>query len=153
MLRLIGNVCRRLCPALPLDACMWDDSGHHAHTPSAADRHHTFYDAERGGISYAGWEKSAHDSRVFQTAMSAGGLVIPKGYYYLADAGYTDIKNLLVPYRSTRYHLKEWGSERCVPRICRWFAIFAGRAAHHIALGLPQGKSCSICAIRPHAML
>lgn len=45
---------------------------------------------------YAGWEGSAHDRGVFQTAMSAGGLVIPKGYYYLADAGYRDMENLLV---------------------------------------------------------
>ena len=34
---------------------------------------------------------------------------IPAGQYYLADAGYVGSDALLVPYRSIRYHLKEWG--------------------------------------------
>src|SRR4051812_2213519 len=30
------------------------------------------------------------------------------GKYYLADAGYTNGPGFLTPFRSTRYHLKEW---------------------------------------------
>ncbi|KAK8957070.1 hypothetical protein KSP39_PZI000731 [Platanthera zijinensis] len=30
------------------------------------------------------------------------------GKYYLVDAGYTNGQGFLAPYRSTRYHLKEW---------------------------------------------
>ena len=34
--------------------------------------------------------------------------LIPDGYFYLADAGFKLTKKLLTPYRSTRYHLREW---------------------------------------------
>ena len=30
------------------------------------------------------------------------------GYYYLVDAGYTNGKGFLAPYRGQRYHLNEW---------------------------------------------
>ena len=55
-----------------------------------------------------GWEGSAADSRVFEYARG-NGFVIPEGCYYLGDGGYANSTSLLVPYRSTRYHLKEWG--------------------------------------------
>ena len=55
-----------------------------------------------------GWEGSAADSRVYEHARG-NGLVIPEGRYYLGDGGYANSSSLLVPYRSTRYHLKEWG--------------------------------------------
>ncbi|CAN1187741.1 Putative nuclease HARBI1, partial [Linum perenne] len=48
----------------------------------------------------AGWEGSAHDSRVL------------RGKYYLCDAGYTNAKGFLAPYRGQRYHLQEWGRNR-----------------------------------------
>lgn len=62
-----------------------------------------------------GWEGSAADSRIFDDA-HADDFTIPEGRYYLADAGYPNCDVLLVPYRSVRYHLKEWGraSERYV---------------------------------------
>lgn len=54
----------------------------------------------------AGWEGSAHDSRVIRDAYEKG-FVIPDGKFYLADAGYPLTKELLVPYRGVRYHLRE----------------------------------------------
>ncbi|KAK5794000.1 hypothetical protein PVK06_035189 [Gossypium arboreum] len=60
----------------------------------------------------AGWEGSAHDSRILSDALSRlRGLRIPKGKYYLADAGY-DIRNgFITPYRGVRYHLKEFSAQ------------------------------------------
>ena len=56
----------------------------------------------------SGWEGSAHDGRVLQSAIG-NGFKAPPGRYYLADAGYTStIDLLLTPYQKTRYHLKEW---------------------------------------------
>jgi len=56
----------------------------------------------------SGWEGSAADSRVFDSAR-ADDFIIPEGRYYLADAGYPSCGALLVPYRGVRYHLNEWG--------------------------------------------
>lgn len=57
----------------------------------------------------AGWEGSAHDSRVLNDALSRrDGLKISEGKYYLGDAGY-DIRNgIICPYRSVRYRLNEF---------------------------------------------
>uniref|UniRef100_A0A803LZ68 Myb/SANT-like domain-containing protein n=1 Tax=Chenopodium quinoa TaxID=63459 RepID=A0A803LZ68_CHEQI len=56
-----------------------------------------------------GWEGSAHDVRVFRNALSRpNGLRVPRGNYYLVDAGYTNCDGFLAPYRGQRYHLKEW---------------------------------------------
>ncbi|CAN0881594.1 Protein ALP1-like, partial [Linum grandiflorum] len=71
----------------------------------------------------AGWEGSAHDSRVLRNALSRpGGFRVPEtlyylsfyytGTYYLCDADYTNAKGFLAPYRGQRYHLSEWGSNR-----------------------------------------
>jgi DDE superfamily endonuclease len=58
----------------------------------------------------AGWEGSAHDSRVLRSAVSDKGFCAPPGKYYLADAGYSSSNGLcLVPYNKVRYHLREWG--------------------------------------------
>jgi DDE superfamily endonuclease len=57
----------------------------------------------------AGWEGSATDARVWADAL-AKGFTVPTGFYYLADAGYPHCKELLVPFRSVRYHLQEWGA-------------------------------------------
>jgi hypothetical protein len=56
----------------------------------------------------SGWEGSASDSAIYHNAR-AGELAIPKGTYFLADAGYPACDALLVPYRGVRYHLREWG--------------------------------------------
>src|ERR1700678_579156 len=55
-----------------------------------------------------GWEGSATDARVYEDAREHD-LHIPPGKYYLADAGYPNCPELLVPYRNVRYHLAEWG--------------------------------------------
>lgn len=57
----------------------------------------------------AGWEGSAADARVYQSAIDAKSLVIPMGSYYLADAGFPHCDQLLVPFCGIRYHLAEWG--------------------------------------------
>ncbi|KAH6786868.1 hypothetical protein C2S52_006420 [Perilla frutescens var. hirtella] len=57
----------------------------------------------------AGWEGSAADGRILRDALSRrNGLPIQDGYYYLVDAGYTNGKGFLAPYRGQRYHLSEW---------------------------------------------
>ena len=63
-----------------------------------------------------GWEGSAADSRIYEDAR-ASDFSVPDGRYYLGDGGYANSASLLVPYWSTRYHLKEWGQSRhrCVP--------------------------------------
>ncbi|CAM0943673.1 unnamed protein product [Alopecurus aequalis] len=64
-----------------------------------------------------GWEGSASDSKVLRDAMSRqDAFVVPKGYYYLVDAGYTNGCGFLAPYRSTRYHLKEWAASQQQPK-------------------------------------
>ncbi|GLB45529.1 putative DDE superfamily endonuclease [Lyophyllum shimeji] len=55
-----------------------------------------------------GWEGSATDSRIFKDARE-NGFAVPRGKFYLADAGFPSCDTLLVPYRGVRYHLKEWG--------------------------------------------
>jgi hypothetical protein len=61
---------------------------------------------ERFCYVYAGWEGSAHDGRVLAAALNDG-MIIPKGYHYLGDAGYPLVDHLLIPYKGVRYHLKE----------------------------------------------
>ena len=55
-----------------------------------------------------GWEGSASDACVYQSAID-NDLIIPAGWYMLADAGFPHCDELLVPYRGVRYHLAEWG--------------------------------------------
>ncbi|PLW11277.1 hypothetical protein PCANC_23072 [Puccinia coronata f. sp. avenae] len=54
----------------------------------------------------AGWEGSAHNSRVLTHARGLD-FSIPTGSFYLADAGYSLNHGILVPYRGVRYHLRE----------------------------------------------
>ncbi|KAK9998947.1 hypothetical protein SO802_018550 [Lithocarpus litseifolius] len=57
----------------------------------------------------ARWEGSAHDSRVLNDAFARlGGFSILEGKYYLGDAGCGNKNGILSPYRSVRYHLKEF---------------------------------------------
>ncbi|KNE89123.1 hypothetical protein PSTG_17420 [Puccinia striiformis f. sp. tritici PST-78] len=53
-----------------------------------------------------GWEGSAHNSRVLGSAMSED-FSIPNSSCYLADAGYSLGKGMLVPYCGVWYHLRE----------------------------------------------
>ena len=55
----------------------------------------------------SGWEGSAADSRIFDSARRTDFPITP-GTYYLGDAGFPLCDALLVPYRGVRYHLKEW---------------------------------------------
>jgi hypothetical protein len=55
----------------------------------------------------AGWEGSAHDSRVLSNAQASQGFSTPKEKYWLGDAGYSNSEFVLSPYRGVRYHLKE----------------------------------------------
>ncbi|KAA0065389.1 putative nuclease HARBI1 [Cucumis melo var. makuwa] len=51
----------------------------------------------------------ASDSRVLRDAVSqTTSLKVPKGYYYLCDAGYPNAEGFLTPYRGQCYHLTEW---------------------------------------------
>lgn len=66
-----------------------------------------------------GWEGSAADSRILRNAVfRTNGLKVPKGFYYLCDAGYTNGEGFLAPYRAERYHLNEWteGHQPNTPR-------------------------------------
>ena len=58
--------------------------------------------------AYTGWEGSATDALIYESARLHG-LDIPAGKYYLADAGFPCCDELLIPYRGRRYHLAEWG--------------------------------------------
>ena len=58
----------------------------------------------------SGWEGSASDSLLFDKACQLS-FPIPNGKYYLADAGFPQCDNLMVPYRGVRYHLKEEGDD------------------------------------------
>ena len=55
----------------------------------------------------SGWEGSAHDWKVYMSAVEKG-FYIPDGKYLLADAGYNNSHGLLTPFRGTRYHLQEY---------------------------------------------
>jgi hypothetical protein len=62
----------------------------------------------------AGWEGSAHDTTVLRDVQYNHSFITPPKKYWLGDAGYSNSETVLVPYRSTRYHLKEqrlvwWG--------------------------------------------
>ncbi|KAH1082651.1 hypothetical protein J1N35_022412 [Gossypium stocksii] len=60
----------------------------------------------------AGWEGSAHDSRILSDALSRPrGLRISEGKYYLADAGYGIRNGYITTYRGVRYHLKEFSTQ------------------------------------------
>jgi len=54
----------------------------------------------------AGWEGSAYNSRVINSAKAKGLEALP-GRYYVADAGYSNTPITLTPYYSVRYHLYE----------------------------------------------
>ncbi|XP_020583294.1 putative nuclease HARBI1 [Phalaenopsis equestris] len=59
----------------------------------------------------AGWEGSAHDSRVFKFAtrnLRHGFPYPPTGKYYLVDAAYPLQRGYLKPYPDTKYHIPDF---------------------------------------------
>jgi hypothetical protein len=56
----------------------------------------------------SGWEGSASDSQIFNYARERD-FAVPRGMYYLADAGFPLCDVLMTPYGGVRYHLKERG--------------------------------------------
>lgn len=62
-----------------------------------------------------GWEGSATDARVLQSALNRG-FKVPEGKFYLVDGGYANTTSFLAPYRGVRYHLKEFGHGRHRPQ-------------------------------------
>ena len=42
-------------------------------------------------------------------------LIVPLGYYLLAEAGFPHCKELLIPYQGKCYHLQEWGRANLKP--------------------------------------
>ena len=63
----------------------------------------------------SGWEGSASDARVLNSAIQSG-FRVPEGKYYLVDGGYANTPKFLAPYRNVRYHLKEQSRGNCRPR-------------------------------------
>ncbi|KAM3281745.1 hypothetical protein P3S67_027392 [Capsicum chacoense] len=63
----------------------------------------------------AGWEGSAHDSRILNDSLERPhGLQIPKDKYYLVDARYGLCKGFIPPYHGRLYHLQEYSD--CPPQ-------------------------------------
>ncbi|XP_061961541.1 protein ALP1-like [Populus nigra] len=60
---------------------------------------------------WAGWEGSAHNTRIFYEAIGNTNIQFPRppeGKYYLVDSGYPNEYGYLGPYRGERYHLPEF---------------------------------------------
>ncbi|XP_030948934.1 putative nuclease HARBI1 [Quercus lobata] len=58
-----------------------------------------------------GWERSAHDMRIFLNCLNNESDNFPKapaGKYYLVDSGYPMRKGFLAPYKGERYHIPEF---------------------------------------------
>jgi len=64
----------------------------------------------------SGWEGSVADGFLFSKAISSFGLEIPRGKYYLADAGFAMVPGMLIPFRGVRYHLREWAQGNQKPQ-------------------------------------
>ncbi|XP_040952684.1 putative nuclease HARBI1 [Gossypium hirsutum] len=65
----------------------------------------------------AGWEGSAHDTRIFLDAIRDPKYKFshpPNGKYYLVDSGYPQMKGYLGPYRGQGYHLPDFHRGRPV---------------------------------------
>uniref|UniRef100_A0A3Q7J852 Uncharacterized protein n=1 Tax=Solanum lycopersicum TaxID=4081 RepID=A0A3Q7J852_SOLLC len=57
----------------------------------------------------AGWEGSAHDSRILNDALERPhGFQIPQDKFYLGDAGFGLRKGFIPPYHGVCYHLQEY---------------------------------------------
>ncbi|KAK2655124.1 hypothetical protein Ddye_008176 [Dipteronia dyeriana] len=57
----------------------------------------------------AGWEGSAHDSKLLNDDLSRrNGLKVPQGKYFLADCGFANRRQFLAPYQGVCYHLQDF---------------------------------------------
>ncbi|KAH9159237.1 hypothetical protein LEN26_002441, partial [Aphanomyces euteiches] len=62
----------------------------------------------------AGWEGSAGDGKVYADALTKG-YELPLDLFDVMDAGFALTTKALTPYRSTRYHLKEFARGQLAP--------------------------------------
>ncbi|KAA0051849.1 retrotransposon protein [Cucumis melo var. makuwa] len=92
----------------------------------------------------AGWEGSAADSRILRDAISReNGLQVPKGYYYLCDAGYPNAEGFLAPYIGQRYHLQEWRVATNAPTNAKEYFNMKHSSARNVierAFGVLKGR-------------
>ncbi|KAL4018312.1 hypothetical protein IC575_021903 [Cucumis melo] len=92
----------------------------------------------------ANWEGSAADSRILLDALSRpNGLKVPRGYYYLVDAGYPNAEGFLAPYRGQRYHLQEWCSLENAPSTSKEVFNMKHSYTHNVierAFGVLKGQ-------------
>lgn len=89
------------------------------------------------------WEGSAHDGRVLRDAISRPhGLKVPRGCYYLVDAGYCNLDGFLAPYRGQRYHLKEFDVHHQAETVEEYFNMKHSKARNVIerCFGLLKGR-------------
>ncbi|PRQ26237.1 putative harbinger transposase-derived nuclease domain-containing protein [Rosa chinensis] len=59
----------------------------------------------------AGWEESAHDTRVFLSVLRDPVMNFPKpppGKYYVVDSGYPQMNGFLGPYKGPRQHFQQY---------------------------------------------
>ncbi|XP_062011855.1 uncharacterized protein LOC133728456 [Rosa rugosa] len=59
----------------------------------------------------AGWEGSAHDTRVFLSVLRDPEMKFPKpppGKYYVVDSGYPQMNGFLGPYKGPRQHFQQY---------------------------------------------
>ena len=62
-------------------------------------------------MALAGWESSAHDSRVLNDAVRIRRILpLFENWFYLGDAGYGLTRWCLTPFGDVRYHLNEWNA-------------------------------------------
>lgn len=54
------------------------------------------------------WEGSASDVVVLKSALDDG-FQVPRGKYFLVDAGYANTSKFVAPYQIIRYYVKEQG--------------------------------------------
>ena len=98
--------------------------------------------------AHTGWEGSATDAHIYESAQAAG-LDVPEGKYYLADAGYPLCSELLVPYRGIQYHLAEWGRTSLRYIIFSFpFSLFTFK----LCSGLSTRKNSSTFSMHQHTM-
>ncbi|KAA0035913.1 retrotransposon protein [Cucumis melo var. makuwa] len=88
----------------------------------------------------ASWEGSATDSRILRDAISReNGLQVPKGYYYLCDAGYPNVEEFLAPYRGQRNVI-----ERAFGVLKGRWAILRGKSYYPLQV---QCRTILACAL------
>ncbi|KAG5057034.1 uncharacterized protein LOC114412252 isoform X1 [Glycine soja] len=94
---------------------------------------------------WAGWEGSAHDTKIFMEALHKPALHFPhppQGKYYLVDSGYPTFMGFLGPYKKTRYHLPQF---RIGPRIRGRVEVFN---YYHSSLRSTIERAFGLCKAR-----